>query len=256
MVIPAATGSQEPVAPESGPGRPPPRRDRRATFRRWRARFIVLVLIAAAVYLGLRVNQAKSGQAAQIDLGAVTLTAQAIPVETSRTGQVVTVDVRAAQRVSAGQQVGSLQVTTTNSQGNPVTSTVRLTAPTDGVVVDDPMTVGTTVQPGEPFVELYDPAKFIFTGQIPLDDLPQIAPGMVATLHAEGLKGEVKAVVDRVVPPVGTGPTNVKAGHMRVVLVPQNKNDVASLVPGLRFTGLVDTRTGGPDSKHFVRLNG
>jgi multidrug resistance efflux pump len=256
MVIPAATGSQQPVVPDPGPDRPPPGRDRRATFRRWRARFIVLILIAGAVYLGLRVNEARSGQAAQIDLGTVTLTAQAIPVETSRTGQVVTVDVRAAQRVSAGQQVGALQVTAINSQGNPVTSTVRLTAPTDGVVVDDPVTVGTTVQPGEPFVELYDPAKLIFTGQIPLEDLPQIAPGMVATLAAEGLKGEVKAVIDRLVPPVGTGQANVKSGHMRVVLVPRNKNDVASLVPGLRFTGSVDTRTGGPNSKHFVRLNG
>lgn len=255
MVIPAPTGSQEPVIPEPGPGRPPGR-DRRATFRKWRARFIVLVLIVAAVYLGLRVNQTKSGHAAQIDLGTVTLTAQAIPVETSRTGQVVTVDVRAAQRVGTGQQVGELQVITTNSQGNPVTSMVRLTAPSDGVVVDEPATVGTTVQPGVPFVELYDPAKFIFTGEIPLDDLPQIAPGMVATLQAEGLKGEVKAVVDRLVPPVGTGQPNVKSGHMRVVLVPQNKNDVASLVPGLKFTGSVDTRTGGPNSKHFVRLNG
>lgn len=256
MVTPAATGSQEPVAPERGSQRPPPGHDRRGTFRKWRARFIVLILIAAAVYVGLKVNQLKSGEAAQIDLGTVTLTSQAIPVETSRSGLVVSVDVRAAQKVTSGQQVGTLQVTTTNSQGNPVMSTVKLTAPSDGVVVDDPVTVGSTVQPGEPFAELYDPAKFTFAGQVPLNELPQIGPGMVATLHAEGLNGDVKAVVDRLVPPVGTDKANVKSGHMQVVLVPQNKNDVAGLVPGLRFTGTVDTRTGNPNSKHFVRLGG
>jgi multidrug resistance efflux pump len=256
MVTPAATGSQEPVIPEPGSQRPAPRRDRRGTFRKWRARFIVLILIAAAVYVGLKVNQTKSGEAAQIDLGTVTLTSQAIPVETSRSGLVVSVDVSAAQKVTAGQQVGTLQVTTTNSQGNPVVSTVKLTAPSDGVVVDDPVTVGSTVQPGVPFAELYDPAKFTFAGPVPLDDLPQIGPGMVATLHAEGLKGNIKAVVDRLVPPVGTAKADAKSGHMQVVLVPQNKNDVAGLVPGLRFTGTVDTRTGSPNSKHFVRLGG
>src|SRR4051812_45175301 len=107
MVMPAATGSQEPVAPQPGSQRPPPGRDRRGTFRKWRARFIVLILIAAAVYVGLKVNQARAGQAAQIDLGTVTLTSQSIPVETSRAGQVVSVDVRAAQKVTAGQQVGT-----------------------------------------------------------------------------------------------------------------------------------------------------
>jgi multidrug resistance efflux pump len=253
MVMPTATGSQEPVAPEPG-SQPPPGRDRRGTFRRWRARFIVLILIAGAVYLGLKVNQARYGQAAQIDLGTVTLTSQAIPIETSRTGEVVSVDVRAAQKVISGQQVGKLEVITTNSQGNPVVTTVRLTAPTDGVVVDDPVAVGTTLQPGEPFAQLYDPARLIFTGQVALNDLPQIAPGMVATLHADGLKGEVKAVVDRLVPPVGTDKANAKLSRMPVVLVPQNKNDVVGLVPGLRFTGLVDTRTGSQNSKHFVRL--
>src|SRR5690348_6303961 len=100
MVMPAATGAQEPVAPEPVSDRPPPVRDRRGTFRRWRARFIVLILIVAAVYLGLKVNQARSGHAAQIDLGTVTLTSQAISIETSRTGEVVSVDVRAAQNVT------------------------------------------------------------------------------------------------------------------------------------------------------------
>jgi multidrug resistance efflux pump len=256
MVMPTATGSQEPVAPESRPAQPPAGRPRRGTFRKWRARFIVLLLIAAAVYVGLRINQVKAGDAARIDLGTVTLTARVIPVETPRTGQVTSVDVSATQKISEGQQVGTVEVTTTNSQGNPVTSTVKLTAPQNGIVVDDPLPVGDTLQPGEPFVELYDPAKFTFTGQIPLTYLPELARGMVASLQAEGLDGDVKAVVERLVPRVGTSQTDVKADHMRIILVPRDEADMAGLVPGLRFTGYVDTRTGDSQHGRLVHLGG
>jgi multidrug resistance efflux pump len=256
MVMPTATGSQEPVAPESGSDRPPAVRQRRGTFRKWRARFIVLVLIAAAVYVGLRINQVKAGDAAQIDLGTLTLTSQVIPVETARAGQVTSVDVSAGQKISAGQQVGAIQVTTTNSEGKPVLSTVALTAPRGGIVVDNPVTLGSALQPGQPFVEMYDPAKFYFSGQIPLKDLPEIAPGMVATLQAEGLDGTVKAVVQRAVPRVGDSQSDVKSDHMRVILVPRNGNDVAGLVPGLRFTGYVDTTTGDPSRSRLVHLRG
>jgi multidrug resistance efflux pump len=254
MVQPTATSPPERVARESGSDRPPPSPPRRGRLRKWRARLIVLLLIAAAVYLGYRVNQAKTGESARIDLGTVTLTSQVIPVETARTGQVISVNVAAAQKVSTGDRLGSIQVTTNDSNGKPVVSTVNLTAPRDGIVVDDPMPVGSTVQPGLPFVKLYDPAKFVFSGQVPLKNLPQIAPGMVATLQAEGLKGSVKAVVQRVVPRVDDSETDVKPDHMRVVLVPRNADDVAGLVPGLRFTGSVDTRTGQPGRGRLVRL--
>jgi multidrug resistance efflux pump len=257
MVQPTAMSSQEPVAAaDGGSDRPPPSRRRRGSFRKWRARLIVLILVAAAVYFGLRINQVKAGQSAQIDLGTVTLTAQSIPVETPRTGQVVSVTVRAGQKITAGQQVGTLQVTTTNSEGKSVLSTVSLNAPRAGIVVDDPVTVGSTLEPGQPFVELYDPAKFTFSGQVPLENLPELAPGMIATLQAEGLKGSVKAVVQRAVPRVGTSQADVKSDHMRIVLVPKNGNDVAGLVPGLRFTGSVDTGTGEPGRDRLVHLRG
>jgi hypothetical protein len=79
---------------------------------------------------------------------------------------------------------------------------------------------------------------------------------MVATLQAEGLKGTVKAVVQRVVPRVGTNETDVKSDHLRVVLVPRNGSDVAGLVPGLRFTGFIDTSTGEPGRSRLVHLGG
>jgi multidrug resistance efflux pump len=256
MVQPTATSSSEPGTSVPAADQPAPVRPSRGRWRKWRARAIVLILVVAAVYFGVRLSQQKVGAAAKIDLGTLTLTSQVIPVETPRSGEVISVDVEAAEKVTSGERLGTIEVITTNSQGNPVVRRLRLTAPRDGIVVDDPVTVGSTLQPGEPFVELYDPTKFTFTGQVELKDLPDIAPGMVATLRAEGLTGSVKAVVQRVVPRVGTTQNDVKPDHMRVVLVPRNESEVAGLVPGLQFTGSVDTSTGGPGGKPLVHLGG
>jgi multidrug resistance efflux pump len=177
-----------------------------------------------------------------------------VPVETPQPGQVLSVDVNAAQRVTAGQQLGTVQVTTINSLGKPVLSTIILTAPRSGVVVDDPVTVGSTLQPGQPFVQLYDPTKLTFTGQVALDDLAQLSQGMVATLKAKGLKDSVKATLQRAVPRVGTSQTDVQPDFLRVVMVPRNEQDVARLVPGVRFTGTVDTSTAPPGAPKLVYI--
>ena len=65
MVTPTATGSEEPVVPEPGPQRPPPGRDRRGTFRKWRARFIVVILIGGggAVYAWFYFIKTPTGRA-------------------------------------------------------------------------------------------------------------------------------------------------------------------------------------------------
>jgi multidrug resistance efflux pump len=245
-----------PIAPQAARPAPPPARSRRATFRKWRARFVVLVLVLAAAYSGFLITQSKAGRAAQIDLGTVTLTSQVVPVETPRPGQVLSVDVAAAEKVTAGQQLGTIQVTTADSDGEAVLSTIALSAPRTGIVVDDPVTVGSTLQPGQPFVELYDPTKLTFEGQVPLTDLSELSAGMVATLEAEGLNGSVSATVQRAVPRVGTSQTDVKSNSMRIVLVPTNGTDVTRLVPGLRFTGTVDTGTGPPDRPKLVYVVG
>jgi multidrug efflux pump subunit AcrA (membrane-fusion protein) len=147
-------------------------------------------------------------------------------------------------------------VTTTNSQGRPVLSTLTLTAPRAGIVVEEPVTMGSTLQPGQPFVELYDPAKLTFVTNVPLESLPELAPGMTASLEAEGIDRTVKATVQRIVPRVGTidDSDDVPRNALRVVLVPASAQEVSGLVPGLRFTGSIDTRTGDPDRTKFVSM--
>jgi multidrug resistance efflux pump len=257
MVDRTATAGSAPVAPEpeSSSPPPPPARQRRATFRKWRARFFVLVLLAAAVLAFIRINQSHVSKAAEIDLGTVQLTSQVVPVETPQPGQVITVDVVAEQRVTEGERLGTVEVITTNSQGKPVRDTIVIRAPLDGIVVDNPVTKGSTLQPGLPFVQLYDPTKVYFTAQVPLADLPELASGMVATLKAEGLKHSISAVVQRAVPRVGTSQTDVPANAMRLVLVPRNLTEVTGLKPGLRFTGTVDTSTVPSSKKRIVYVS-
>jgi hypothetical protein len=55
---------------------------------------------------------------------------------------------------------------------------------------------------------------------------------------------------------VSTNEADVRPGYLRVVLVPQDAKAVAGLVPGMRFTGSVDTRTGEPGRSRLVHLGG
>ena len=231
------------------------RPSRRAARRKWRARLIVLILAAAAVLLYLRISGDRATDATHISLGTVTLTAQAIPVETPRPGQVTAVSVVAQQRVSAGQKLGTVQATSTDSDGEPVLSTITLTAPRAGVVVDEPVTVGSTLQPGQAFVQLYDPDRLTFVTDVPIKTLTQISPGMSVALKADGLKGTVRATVQRIVPRVvAVGVTSeVAPGSMRMVLLPAKGQNVLGLVPGLRFTGIVDTMSGDSSPRLISR---
>jgi biotin carboxyl carrier protein len=213
--------------------------------KKWRARLTVLLMIALAVFGGSKLAQARNIATAQLDLGAVTLTAQAIPVESIAPGRVTAVDVQAQQRVTAGQRLGTLLTMTTSSSGAPRQKTVVLTAPSDGIVISDPTPAGTALQSGQPFVEIYDPVQLAFVATVKAQDLTKLSRGMVATLKADGLPRPVTAVVDRAVPQVvqagQVGQTATGSGQLQLVLVPKRSQDVAQLVPGLRFTGKVDT---------------
>jgi len=258
MVTPTGTSPQDSFDPIEEPRavpEPAARRPKRGRLRKWRARLIVLVLLAAAVALFVRISTNRAADAAHIDLGTVTLTAQAIPVEVSQAGLVTAVSITAQQRVVARQKLGTVDVATTDSDGDPKITKVNVTAPQAGIVVDMPVTVGSTIGPGQPFVELYDPAQVTFEAKMPLEDLPDIAPSMVATLETEGIDRKVHATVQRVVPRVGSATTpDDNPRRMTVVLVPATANDVQGLVPGMRFTGYVDTRTGVPGKARLVSM--
>jgi multidrug resistance efflux pump len=237
------------VAPETtvAPAPPKPRRN----WKAWRARAVVIVMIAAAVAGGNRLIQERNHVLARFDLGTVTLTAQAIPVESSQSGQVSSVLVHPQQQVVEGQQLGAMIVTTTYGNGKERLTPVRLTAPANGIVSSEPTPVGGIVQPGQPFVQMYDPTGLTLDAVVKVEDLSELSPGMVATLRTEGLDRDVKARVTRVVPTVtgsaANGELPTGQNKLQVVLTPEHVSDVARLVPGLHFTGTVDTDSGTAD---------
>ncbi|GAA2540681.1 hypothetical protein GCM10010435_05150 [Winogradskya consettensis] len=238
----------------TAPPAPPAPKPARRSGRKWRARFIVLLMLAAAVFVFIKLTADRVTSAALVDLGAVTLTAQPVPVETPRPGQVIQVSVKAEQRVAAGAKLGIVEVTTTDSDGEPVLKKLTIVAPRAGIVVDQPVTMGSTLQPGQPFVELYDPAELIFVTDVAVENLPDLSPGMTAKLKAKGLNRSLKATVQRIVPSMtGGSEAGAAPGFLRMVLLPSSAADVSDLVPGLRFTGEIDTRT-GPGNPRLIAL--
>lgn len=234
------------VAPETTVTAAPPKP--RRNWKAWRARVVVVLMIAAAVAGGNRLIQERSAVLARFDLGTVTLTASPIPVESSQSGQVSEVLVNPQQQVVKGQQLGTMIVTTSYGNGKQRRTPVRLTAPATGIVSSEPTPVGGIVQPGQPFVRMYDPTQLTLDAVVRVEELSKLSPGMVATLRTEGLDREVRATVTRVVPTVTGSATNgeLTAGQnkLQVVLTPEHVSAVSRLVPGLHFTGTVDTDSG------------
>jgi multidrug resistance efflux pump len=255
----SATYNDEPQAEPASVLVPPPAAPAAPSgghrLRKWRNRFIVLIMVVAAGVAGTTIVRAQASRASQLSLGDLMLTSQPIPVETSLPGLVTAVYVKAGERVTTGQSLGAIRVTTTNSQGKAVQSQRTLKAPRSGVVVDDPLTIGSTLEPGTGFVTLYDPADLTLVTQVPLSYLHEVAPGMIATLTASGVPGSIQAVLQRAVPRIGTNQADVSPDHLELVFVAQTPSQVARLIPGLRFTGSIDTSTGRENTKPVVFVN-
>ena len=238
---------------DAAPDSPPPSAGKNSFFRgarKWRNRAIVLVMIAAAAFGAVQLINYQSARSAKLALGDVLLTSQPIPVEASQPGLVTSVSVHAGDLVRDGQPLGTMDVTTTNAKGHAVTDQQLLRAPRDGVVVDDPLTVGSTLQPGASFVQIYDPADLRLVTSVPLSYLPRISVGMTAELTAPGVPGVVTAVLQRAVPRVGTSDQDVPKGSLQLVFIASNDAQVAKLIPGLRFHGTIDTGTGSGHGSH------
>jgi hypothetical protein len=231
------------------------RPSRNGRGRRWRARLLVLVMVAAAVVGGVRLVELRERNARLIDIGVVTLTAHPVPVEAVRPSRVYMIGVRAQQAVMAGQELGRVTSITTTDSGQTIERKVILRAPIDGIVSYDPAPVGAMLQLGEAFVHLYDPNRLTLVANVPLSQLSKLTPGMTATLRGADLPYPVHAVISRVIPRIGDPALQVPPDHLAVELLPVRRDYVAKLLPGLRFTGTIDpgTRPPGAEQSIFVQ---
>ena len=248
-------GSSTRLAPGRAAQHLKARQSGKGRWRRWRARLLVLVMVAAAVVGGARLVELRERNARLIDIGVVTLTAHPVPVETVRPSRVYLIGVHAQQAVTAGQELGRVTSITTTDSGQTIQRKVILRAPIDGIVSYDPAPVGAMLQLGEAFVHLYDPNRLTLVANVPLSQLPKLTPGMTATLRGADLPYPVHAVVSRVIPRIGDPALQVPLDHLAVELLPVRRDYVAKLLPGLRFTGTIDpgTRPPGAEQSIFVQ---
>jgi multidrug resistance efflux pump len=232
-----------PAPPSDGA---PPRR-RRPTWLALRTFVVVVALLAAAVTGGGYLTRMRLAAATMVDLGAAVLTAEAVPVGSADAGVVTDVAVAPQARVVAGQELARVTLTAngTNPDGSPRPPQIQvLRAPTAGTVSTVDVVVGGVARAGEPVITLYDQSRLTFQAPVPVRELRALRLGMAVSVNGPGLGAPVSATLDHVVPRVGGDP--VSAGdRLTVVLVPTagDVERVSRLVPGLRFTATVDTKT-------------
>lgn len=238
------------VTAGSTPQPDPPRRSS-GSFKRWRARLVVLLMIVIAAFVGLRIAQYRSPETRMLDIGNIAVTADPISVESTLPGRLVGVSIRADDRVTAGQELGRIVTTTTTATGGTVERTRVISAPAAGVVAEDPAPLGTSLQSGQVFVHLYDPSRLRLVGAVQVADLPRLAQGMTVTLKGDNLP-TMQATLQRVLPRIDdpqSPPSTVAADHLAVQLTPDIPAQLALLVPGLKFAGTVDTKSVPDDTR-------
>jgi Glycosyl transferase family 2/HlyD family secretion protein len=219
----------------------------RGFLRGLRTAVVVLVLLAAAVFGGMKIARDRVANRAYLKLDNAALTAQPVRVGANVAGSVTDVRVTPQSEVSRGQELARVSVT--GPDGSPDTQVLK--APVTGVVSEVNVASGGAATPGQPILTLYDPARLTFQAKASVDDLRRLRLGMRANLAAEDDGGRIPARLDRVEPQVGGGRTGRRA--FTVVFVPDKSaaKRVGELVPGLPFTATVDTKT-APDGAPAV----
>lgn len=214
----------------------------RSALRVLRTSVVVLVLLAGAVAGGTYVVRQRLAEAARIDIGPAVLTADPVPVGSADAGIVTDVFVAEQTQVSAGQDLAQITLPVTGTSPTPPVRILR--APTAGTVSTVEVRAGSVARAGEPLITLYDQNSMTFEAKVPMKQLRRLRLGMAATITGTGLDRPVTAVLDHVVPRVGTEPTTT-TDRLTVVFVPLpgDVERVSRLIPGLRFNATIDTRT-------------
>jgi multidrug resistance efflux pump len=148
--------------------------------------------------------------------------------------------VKEQTRVAAGQELAHVRLTA----GGTGQQTEVLRAPIAGTVSAVNVEAGSVARAGEPVVTLYDQDRLTFQAKVPVEQLRKLRLGMNASISGPGLDHRVAATLDHVVPKVGDAPL-ADTDQLTVVLVPApgDVGRVRTLVPGLEFRAVVDTKT-------------
>jgi multidrug resistance efflux pump len=77
---------------------------------------------------------------------------------------------------------------------------VDVLAPVDGIVIAEPVPVGSTVQAGQPIVSVVDPSQLWVNANIEETNVGRIRVGQPVTVHVDALGGDIPGKVEVVTP--------------------------------------------------------
>ncbi|MEV6633413.1 HlyD family efflux transporter periplasmic adaptor subunit [Actinoplanes sp. NPDC051470] len=203
---------------------------------------VVSILLTAAVLGGNHIVRQRLAERTMVDAGTAVLTAQPITVGSADAAVVSRVLTTERASVTAG---AVLATATLTADGGGEPRVQQLRAPAAGIVTEINIAPGQVARAGEPIVTLYDPADLAFQVDVPLETLRKLRLGMTAYVTGPGLSGRIPTTLKQVEPKVDSTATPATADLLTVVLQPDPASlaTVRTLVPGLQFDVVVDTKT-------------
>jgi multidrug resistance efflux pump len=241
-------------APEPTPAPTGGGRTVRSRIPAVRTFLVTVLLLAGAGAGGAYVLTDRLAESAFVTLHDAVLTADALPVGSTGSGVVTEVLVTEQTRVAAGQELARVRLAADPAleRAQPEVETLR--APVPGTVSKVDIAVGGVMGAGEPILTLYDHTKLSFHAKATEEQLRELRLGMAARISGPGLDRPVPVTVDHVEARIGPDPLSdaplteeqrTEHEQLTVVLVPRTDavDTVSALVPGLRFTADIDTKT-------------
>ena len=198
----------------------------------------VLLPVAAIVVLGAAIfgfNTYREGQL-YVSTENAQLTGQPVQVGSMNAGRVVSIPPAIGSVVHKGDVVAQVALPSQLGTGQNGQATmgflgagdthVDVQAPFDGVVIAEPVAVGSSVSPGQAIVTIVDPTQLRVVANIEETNIGRVKIGQRVIVHVDALNADVPGMVDVITPATaGTGsllpPSNASGNFTKVIqLVP------------------------------------
>ena len=199
----ATPGAAGMAAPEPQPAA---RRRPRILSRRVLLPVVVVVLVVAAT---LGYNAYRQGQL-YVSTDNAQLTGQPVQVGAMNAGQVVSIMPNIGAAVHKGDVVAQVALPSQvgmGQNGQPRMgflgagdTRVDVQSPIEGVVIAEPMAVGSNVAAGQPIVSIVDPSQLWVNANIEETNIARVHVGQPVTVHVDALGADIPGKVEAITP--------------------------------------------------------
>jgi len=205
---PSGDGFARPAGAPAPEAAPQPAARRRPGFLTRRVLLPVLgvVLVVAAI---VAFNTYRTGQL-YVSTDNAQLTGQPVQVGAMNPGQVVAVMPNIGAAVHKGDVIAQVALPSqigVGQNGQPKMgflgagdTRVDVQAPIDGVVIAEPVAVGSNVAAGQPIVSIVDPSQLWVNANIEETNIARVRVGQPVTVHVDALGTDVPGKVEAVTP--------------------------------------------------------